>query len=154
MIRGKKALESDSDNAEADDLTRRIQDEMPSLGEHALPFHELFLAKPSIQRRVLLNLRPHHKPGRPKKPITDEDWRIAVEDTREELRKEAHAAGCTRRVTAREAIIHLLKTTGTRWKREAGVPFRPHTPSGKAEIKRIQDAVVRARRPTKSKQMR
>jgi hypothetical protein len=116
---------------------RRILD--ASMDMQRAPFNELFSSSKGIQRRVLELLKPPTMPrGRPKKLITDEDWLAGVEWYREH-----------HQVSEREAIRIWLTDTNTRWSREG--PFRPETPEGKKEVRRIQDACIRARRTARSK---
>lgn len=116
-----------------------------SMGVHRAPFNELFSASKSFQRRVLKLLRPPKlATGRPKKLITDEEWRSSVEEYRDRCQ-----------VGEREAIRIWLRDTSTRLSgrngRAPGEKFRPDTPEGKKEVRRIQDACIRARRARRTK---
>ena len=109
------------------------------------PFNELFSASKSFQRRVLKLLRPPKlATGRPKKLITDEEWLWGVEWYRD-----------LQRVGEQEAIRLWLTDTATRMSgrngRAPGEKFRPDTPEGKKEVRRIQDACIRARRARRTK---
>lgn len=133
-----------SDKDAAAELARRIRLVLnSSLGETRAPFDELIFASRNIQRRVLELLRPRRQFGRPKKALTDEEWREGVEAYRG-----------SRQVSEREAIKLWLTDTGTRWGREPGEKFRPETSEGKKEVRRIQDACTRARRAAKTKKAR
>lgn len=59
-------------------------------------------------------------------------------------------SGVTQEATDLDVIEDWLKSTDTRNDRPEDEPFRPARKAGKDEIKRIRDAIVRARRNRKN----
>lgn len=133
-----------SDKSTAEKILRRFQEE---LREHSnLGAIVLWLArtKRSVQKRVLDALRGPRKRGAPRRGFSDEVWLDEFEGWRKHMEQ---VCGPGHRRPSDMALIRaLLSNTGTRHGREEGHPFRPESKAGKTEVRRIRDAIVRARR--------
>lgn len=98
-----------------------------------------------VQLRVLGALRTK-KRGRPRNAITDEMWLEGVESWRSYMMRKYPG----RDFTYLEIIEDWLKNTDTRYNRQPDELFKPNRASGRAEIKRMRDAIVRAKRSRKN----
>lgn len=128
-----------SDENVADEILNSIQKEMEAHSNLGAWLLYLAKQKRSVQHRVLDTLNPKTT-GRPRNPMSDEEWLSGVESWRK--RGIQHKPDAT----DLEVIEDWIKSTGTRYKRPEGKSFHPTSPSGKAEIRGIRDACVRARR--------
>lgn len=136
-----------SEKDRADELLRLIRDEMLQHSNLGSCLFALAREKRGAQHRVLDALKGPPSPGRPRKGISDDEWLTGVESWREQM---AWSDGPnSRKASDLEVIRDWLKNTESRYGRDKGKPFRADSSTGKAEVKRIRDAVVRARRNRK-----
>lgn len=104
--------------------------------------------KRSVQRRVLDALRGPRKRGAPRNAISDEEWLTGVDAWRKEMQQRDGLNHCP--ASDLTVIRDWLANTNTRYKRDEGTRFQPDRAAGNAEICRVRDAVVRARRRRKN----
>lgn len=143
-IRGAK-MESEKDRA--DELLRLMREGLADHSNLGACVFALAREKRGVQHRVLDALRGPKQTGRPRKGISDDEWLSWLEAYRAQM--VLSYGRNARKPSDLGVIVYGLKNSGTRYGRNKGEPFREHTPSGKAEVKRIRDAVVRARRNRK-----
>jgi len=136
-----------SERDTAAEMVRLFLEEMQTHSNLAAIVRWLVNSPRSVQRQVLNDLRGPHKPGAPRKGIPDEDWLLSVESWREQMERINSPGG--RRPSDLAVISDWLSQTGTRYGREKDKPFQPNREAGKAEVRRIRDAIVRARRRRK-----
>ena len=128
----------------AEEILRKLREAMSSGTNISGAILWLAREKRAVQKRVLDALRGPAKVGRGKNLIRDEEWLAGVESWRALMESGATPG---KKFTDLEVIADWLKTTSTRYGRDK--PFREHTESGKREIKRIRDAIGRAKRNRK-----
>lgn len=135
-----KLIESDKDRA--DYFLTGIKKDMEvhsNLGAWLLALSQ---EKRAIQHRVLDALRGPKSAGRPKRPHSDNEWLDAFEAYRDGTGFQSK--------TDLGAIEEWLTKTETMYERGPNIPFRPNRTDGKQEVRRIRDAIVRARRSRKN----
>lgn len=140
-----------SDKEIADNLIVHICNALHQAVDYRACLLAFFEAKPSVQRRVLAHFRPAKARGAPRRAIPDHYWLEFVESWKATLQESATISGRNTRVSDLAAIEYGLTHSNSRLNRKPGQSFLPGTESGRAEIRRIRDATVRARRVTKSK---
>ena len=124
----------------ADHLIALIRDELR--GNWIGLLAALANAEPSVRKRVLDAFKAPRGPGRPRKGISDEEWLKWLESWRETfVANNAPGAYASDLVV----IEYGLKESETRFNRPAGIAFDPNSKEGRAEIRGLRDAVVRAR---------
>lgn len=129
----------------ADEILRGIRNEMVTHSNLGAWLLLLAHAERGVQRRVLDALGTR-LPGRPPRPMPDEEWLATVEAWREHVEAcQKHIKPDATELDELEVIENLLTNTDTRHGRAEGEQFHPQRQEGKAEIKRIRDACVRAR---------
>ena len=137
-----------TDKALADALLAGLKAEMKNMGNGTTYIYQLAHSKRSVQRRVLDALRGPSKSGpaklgRPKNILPDEEWLVGVEMWREHMLLSEPPR--VKPPTDLEVIRDWLKNTDTRHK-----STRPKNGRvTQAEITRIRDACVRAKRNRK-----
>ena len=112
-------------------------------GNAAATFFALADAPPSVQKRVLGVFKTPRGRGRPRKGITDQMCLEFVESYRKRyIEFEDPYAN----LSDLAVIEYGLKDTAN-----AANPFDPNSEEGRAKVRRIRDAAVRARRALKSR---
>jgi hypothetical protein len=142
----KHAANIRSDKDRASDIVRDLRKAMPKWVNGPAQLYRLAREKRSVQHRVLDALRGPKKVGAPKNPLTDEEWLTSVEFWRASMETSAPA---DTRITDLEVIKDWLMHTPTRRGRSEGSKFLEWSEEGKKEVRRIRDAIVRARRNRK-----
>lgn len=136
-----------SDKDVANEMLNMFRAEMPNWSNGSALILWLARAKRTVQRRVLDALKGPPKKGAPKRPISDDLILEGVEGYRDLL--ESYPGHGERKLTDLAVIQLWLENTGTRFNRAPGKAFKKDTSSGKAEIRFVRDACVRAKRSRK-----
>lgn len=140
----KTAKSQITDRDLANDLSEDLRRAMKDDQNCGAVFGAFLRAKPNVQKLVIRKLKPPRRAGRPKRAMPDEAWLLGVEATRAVL----SATGGSARVTDTQAIKHML--VRSRMGRAPEVLFAPNSGPGKAEVRRVIDAIARARRARKA----
>ena len=147
--KSKKIGMTDKDIAEhLLELLRREIKNSPNCGAI---FRAFANANPAVQKRIVAAMRDPKRPGRPRRKLPDDIWLMQIEGTKRQLQAEAAARGSTKRITDRAAIVHNLQNDFMRFGRQEDIPFKLNSESGFEEVRRVVDAIARARRAQKLK---